>query len=50
VVRHAADVSARERLTLRFADDQLGVRAEKLAAVADKAAAAGKGARTGQEA
>jgi exodeoxyribonuclease VII large subunit len=32
VVRRAADVSARERLTLRFADDQVAVRAEKLAA------------------
>jgi exodeoxyribonuclease VII large subunit len=32
VVRRAADVSARERLTLRFADDQLAVRAEKRAA------------------
>jgi exodeoxyribonuclease VII large subunit len=49
VVRRAAGVSARERLTLRFADDQLAVRAEKLAAVAEKAVPAEKGARAEQE-
>ena len=32
VVRRAADVSSRERLTLRFADNQVAVRAEKVAA------------------
>ncbi len=38
VVRRAADVAARERLTLRFADDQLAVRAEKPAPRTDKPA------------
>jgi exodeoxyribonuclease VII large subunit len=42
VVRSAADVAAKEKLPLRFADDQLTVRAEKPAAK--------QAARTGQEA
>jgi exodeoxyribonuclease VII large subunit len=63
VVRQAAAVAAGERLTLRFADDQLAVRAEKLPAPASKRAAtkapvrkapaakapAKKGARAGQD-
>jgi exodeoxyribonuclease VII large subunit len=58
VVRQAAGVAAGERLTLRFADDQLAVRAEKLTAPAPKKPAkaapakkapAKKEARAGQD-
>jgi exodeoxyribonuclease VII large subunit len=42
VVRQAADVAAGERLTLRFADDQLAVRAEQPGAAAEKPAAKAK--------
>jgi len=58
VVRQAAGVAAGERLTLRFADDQLAVRAEKLTAPATKKPAkavpvkkapAKKEARAGQD-
>jgi exodeoxyribonuclease VII large subunit len=58
VVRQAAGVAAGERLTLRFADDQLAVRAEKLSAPATKKPAkavpvkkapAKKDARAGQD-
>jgi exodeoxyribonuclease VII large subunit len=58
VVRQAAGVTAGERLTLRFADDQLAVRAEKLTAPATKKPAkavpvkkapAKKEARAGQD-
>ena len=58
VVRQATGVAAGERLTLRFADDQLAVRAEKLTAPATKKPAkavpvkkapAKKEARAGQD-
>jgi exodeoxyribonuclease VII large subunit len=42
VIRQAADVAPGERLTLRFADDQLAVRAEQPAAAAEKPAAKAK--------